>query len=97
MSLTTEQVRKIATLAKLDLSDDEVQAMTPQLTSILGFVQQLSQLDTDDVEPMTTALDVDNVWREDIARPGLTREQALATAPKTDGECFQVPAVIRQG
>jgi aspartyl-tRNA(Asn)/glutamyl-tRNA(Gln) amidotransferase subunit C len=65
-----------------------------QLDSSLGFVQQLSQLDTDDVEPMTTALDVQNRWRDDVCRPGLTPSQALANAPAHDEECFLVPPVL---
>ncbi|TWU57505.1 Asp-tRNA(Asn)/Glu-tRNA(Gln) amidotransferase subunit GatC [Rubripirellula reticaptiva] len=94
MSLTDEDVRKLALLARLDLSDAEVQKVRPQLDGILGFVQKLSELDTDGVEPMTTALDVDNRWREDTPVAGLTHQQALANSPSHDDECFLVPPVL---
>ncbi len=94
MSLTDDDVRKLALLARLDLSEAEVSKVRPQLDGILGFVQKLSQLDTKGVEPMTTALDVDNRSREDKLTPGLSREQALANAPSHDSECFLVPPVL---
>lgn len=94
-SLTAQDVRKIAVLARLELTDAEVAEMTPQLESILGFVEQLSELDTEDVAPMTTALDVVNQTRPDKVTPSLDRDQALAMSPKTNGECFQVPAVLK--
>ncbi|MFK8112567.1 MAG: Asp-tRNA(Asn)/Glu-tRNA(Gln) amidotransferase subunit GatC [Rubripirellula sp.] len=94
MSLTDNDVRKLALLARLELSDDEVSTVRPQLDSILGFVERLSQLNTDDVEPMTTALDVDNRWRDDELVAGLSNEQALANSPSCDDECFLVPPVL---
>ncbi len=94
MALTEKNVRDLALLARLEISDQEVAELLPQLESILGFVHKLSELDTSDVEPMTTALDVDNRWRVDERVPGLTREQALANAPASDDECFQVPPVL---
>lgn len=94
MSLTDDDVRKLALLARLDLSDEERAKVRPQLDSILGFVEKLSELETQDVEPMTTALDVDNRWREDVSRPGLSNEQALENSPAHDDECFLVPPVL---
>ncbi len=94
MALSEEEVRKLALLARLELSDDEVRTLGPQLESILGFVEKLSELDTGDVEPMTTALDVDNRWRSDEQVPGLTRAEALQNAPASDDESFLVPAVL---
>ena len=94
MALSQEDVRKLALLARLELSDAEVSTIAPQLVSILGFVEQLSQLDTDDVEPMTTALDVDNRWRSDELVPGLTNQQALQNAPAKDENSFLVPPVL---
>ena len=64
------------------------------MTSILGFVEKLAELDTEGVEPMTTALDVDNRFREDVGVPGLTNEQALQNAPASDDACFLVPPVL---
>lgn len=94
MSLSNEDVRKLALLARLELSDDEVESVGPQLDSIFGFVHKLSELDTDGVEPMTTALDVDNCWRNDTPVAGLSREDALKNAPSTQGEYFLVPPVL---
>ncbi len=94
MSLTDAEVRKLALLARLDLSDDEVSSVRPQLDSILSFVKQLTELDTTDIEPMTTALDVDNRWRADQQLPGLTNQEALANAPSQSEDCFLVPPVL---
>ncbi len=94
MSLTDDDVRKLALLARLELSDEELARVRPQLDSILGFVERLSELETDDVEPMTTALDVGNRWRDDIHVPGLSNDQALENSPSHDDECFLVPPVL---
>ena len=94
MSLSSDDVRKLALLARLELSDDEVATIGPQLDSILGFVEKLSELDTAEVEPMTTALDVDNRWRADEQAPSLTNAQALQNAPSHGEGFFQVPPVL---
>jgi len=94
VSLTDQEVRKLALLARLDISDDEAATVRPQLDSILQFVEKLSELDTDEVEPMTTALDVENRWRVDRVTPGLDNQQAVANAPASAEGCFLVPAVL---
>jgi aspartyl-tRNA(Asn)/glutamyl-tRNA(Gln) amidotransferase subunit C len=94
VSLSDAEVRKLALLARLDLSDDEVASVGPQLDSILSFVEQLTELDTTDVEPMTTALDVDNRWREDLQFDTLSNDEALANAPSQSDGCFLVPPVL---
>ena len=94
MSLTDAQVRDLALLARLDLAEDELQEVGSQLGRILEFVERLSELETEDVEPMTTALDVDNRWRHDQLREGLSLEDALRNAPANDGQCFLVPPVL---
>lgn len=94
MSLTNDDVQKLAILARLELSSDEITKVRPQLDSILGFIAKLSELETDDIEPMTTALDVDNRWRDDCLVEGLTKDQALSNAPAADDECFLVPPVL---
>jgi len=94
VSLTDDDVRELALLARLELSAEEVDRVRLQLDSILGFVQQLALLDTDGVEPMTTALDVANRWRADERVECLSREQALDNAPACDEECFLVPPVL---
>jgi aspartyl-tRNA(Asn)/glutamyl-tRNA(Gln) amidotransferase subunit C len=94
VDLSQEDVRKLALLARLELSDEEVSTMGPQLVTILGFVEKLSELDTDMVEPMTTALDVDNRWRDDVPRAGLSNDLALQNAPSRDENSFLVPPVL---
>ena len=95
MSLTDAEVRKLALLARLDLSDDEVSSVRPQLDSILAFVKQLSELDTTDVEPMTTALDVDNRWREDQQLEGLTNDESFGKCTFAKRGLFSCAARFR--
>jgi aspartyl-tRNA(Asn)/glutamyl-tRNA(Gln) amidotransferase subunit C len=68
--------------------------MTGELSKIVGLVSQLAELDTSSVEPLAHPLDTKNVFREDEPAPSLTTEQALASAPRHDGSCFLVPAVL---
>jgi aspartyl-tRNA(Asn)/glutamyl-tRNA(Gln) amidotransferase subunit C len=94
MSLSRDDVEKVALLGRLLLSDDELARMTVQLGQIVEYVRQLEELDTSQVEPLAHAADLENVFREDTVRPSLGREQALANAPKRDDECYRVPAVL---
>ncbi len=94
MSLSRQDVAKVGRLARLALSEADLERMTGELTKIVGFVSQLGELDTDAVEPLAHPLDTKNVFREDQPAPSLTTEQALASAPRHDGACFLVPAVL---
>jgi aspartyl-tRNA(Asn)/glutamyl-tRNA(Gln) amidotransferase subunit C len=94
MSLSREQVEKVSLLARLRLSDAELGRMTEQLGQIVGYVEQLADLPTDDVEPMAHPMDTVNVFRTDSLRPSLDRAAALANAPHHDDEHFLVPAVL---
>lgn len=94
MSLSREDVEKVALLARLRLSDEELQTLTPQLAAIVSYVEQLAELDTSGVEPMAHAVERTNVFRADEPRPSLPVKDALSNAPKQDGECYQVPAVL---
>ncbi len=94
MPLTRKDVEKVSLLARLELTPEELDTMTIQLGQIVEYVESLSELDTEGVEPMAHALDVSNVFAEDEPRPGLDREAALANAPHHDGELFLVPAVL---
>ena len=94
MSLTRDEVQKVSLLARLLLSEDELEAMTAQLGRVLDYVQQLEELDTQGVEPMAHAIDLTNVFADDVIEPSLPRAAALANAPKRDDECFRVPAVL---
>lgn len=95
--LTDKQVRHVAKLARLRLSDDEVHPMAQQLSAILAYVAQIEELDTDGVEPMAHPLDVTNVLRDDTPGPTLTTDEALANAPARDGDFFAVPKVLGDG
>jgi aspartyl-tRNA(Asn)/glutamyl-tRNA(Gln) amidotransferase subunit C len=88
------EVRRIARLARLNLNDDEVRLLAGQLGNILEYFRQIESLDTAGVEPLAHVADVTDVLREDEPREGLSRQQALANAPRTHADCFRVPAVI---
>jgi aspartyl-tRNA(Asn)/glutamyl-tRNA(Gln) amidotransferase subunit C len=94
MALTREDVEKVSLLARLKLSNDELALMTEQLGQIVGYVEQLRELDTEEVDPMAHAVEVTNVFRADELADSLSRQSALANAPKADGECYLVPAVL---
>lgn len=94
MSLSRTDVAKVALLARLALSDAELETMTRELSTIVGFVGQLERIDTSSVEPLAHPLDTQNVFREDVVRASLPRDKALQAAPRHDGECFLVPAVL---
>lgn len=94
MSLTAEQVRWVAHLARLELDDQELAHLTPQLSAILDFVNQLQELDTEGVEPLAHPLDISNVFRPDNPASSLEVGTALANAPDRRGDFFDVPAVL---
>ena len=92
--LTPDDVRKVARLARLKLTDDEVAAFTRQLADVVRYVDQLSEVNTAGVEPLAHPLPVQNVFREDEPRPSLPVAAALANAPVRLGDYFGVPAVF---
>jgi aspartyl-tRNA(Asn)/glutamyl-tRNA(Gln) amidotransferase subunit C len=94
MALTSEQVRWVAHLARLELSDDELATMTRQLSAIVDYVAQLQEVDTTGVEPLAHALDRRNVFRGDEPGPSLPADAALANAPDRRGDFYGVPAVL---
>ena len=94
MSLSRQDVAKVGLLARLALTEADLERMTGELSKIVGFVSQLGELDTSSVEPLAHPLDTKNVFREDVPTPSLTTDQALASAPRHDGSCFLVPAVL---
>jgi aspartyl-tRNA(Asn)/glutamyl-tRNA(Gln) amidotransferase subunit C len=89
-----EEVREIATLSRLQLTDEEVSHLTQDLDSILGYVAELSALDTSATPPMTHAVPFDCPLREDEVRPSLSLEEALANAPRREASFFQVPRIV---
>jgi aspartyl-tRNA(Asn)/glutamyl-tRNA(Gln) amidotransferase subunit C len=94
VKLTREQVMNIAELAKLDLTEAEIEHYGDQLSAVLDYAERLKQLDTDDIPPTATVLPLQNVMREDIARPSLPRDKALANAPSAVDGQFRVDAVL---
>jgi aspartyl-tRNA(Asn)/glutamyl-tRNA(Gln) amidotransferase subunit C len=94
MSLTIEEVRYIANLARLELTDDELMRYRGQLSAILDYFQQLESLDTDLVPPTASVSSEHTPLRIDNSRPGLTRTELLDNAPKSDGPLFRVPPVF---
>jgi aspartyl-tRNA(Asn)/glutamyl-tRNA(Gln) amidotransferase subunit C len=99
MALTRDEVRWVAQLARLELSEAELDAMTRQLAAIVGYVDQLRQVDTEGVEPLAHALELHNVFRDDEPGTSLPPDQALANAPdrRTDAKghvFYAVPAVL---
>jgi aspartyl-tRNA(Asn)/glutamyl-tRNA(Gln) amidotransferase subunit C len=94
MSLSPKDVAKVGSLARLALTEDDLARMTGELSKIVDFVSQLGELDTTTIEPLAHPLDTRNVFREDVPTPSLSTEQALANAPRHDGSCFLVPAVL---
>lgn len=95
--LSAEDVKKVASLARLKLTVDEIDRYQQQLDSVLSYVHLLDEVDTSNVEPMAHAVEVVNVFRKDEPRDSLEREQALANAPQTDGKSFLVPAILEEG
>jgi aspartyl-tRNA(Asn)/glutamyl-tRNA(Gln) amidotransferase subunit C len=87
-------VRKVARLARLDLTDDDLAVMARQLSAIIGYVDQLKELNTDGVEPLAHPLPVQNVFRPDELRPSLPVDEALRNAPVRAGDYFAVPAIL---
>lgn len=94
MSLTNDDVAKVAILGRLRLSPDELAMFTGQLNTIVDFVAQLREPDTTGVEPLAHGIEVRNVFRDDVLGPALPREKALANAPKRNQEGYLVPAVL---
>ena len=94
MSVDTKQVRHIAKLARIAMSDGEVEALVPELNAIIGWVEQLSAVDTDGVEPLTAVIDQKLRLREDQVSDGNVRDAVLANAPEADHGFFAVPKVI---
>jgi aspartyl-tRNA(Asn)/glutamyl-tRNA(Gln) amidotransferase subunit C len=94
MSLSRADVEKVALLARLRLSDVELQTITGELTQIVDYVDQLGEVNTEGIEPMAHAIEVANVFRDDQVAPSLPRNEALANAPHHDDRGYLVPAVL---
>ena len=96
-TISREDVEHVAHLARLHLTDDEVDRMQTQLSNILEAIETLRDVDTSRVGPTASVIQLENVMREDEARPALTRDAALANAPLRDDPFLRVPTVLREG
>jgi aspartyl-tRNA(Asn)/glutamyl-tRNA(Gln) amidotransferase subunit C len=94
MSVSTEQVRHIAKLARIAMSDEEIERLAPELNNILGWVEQLGEVNTEGVEPLTAVIDQKPRLRDDVVTDGNIRDEILANAPEAQHGFFAVPKVI---
>ena len=94
MSVSNDQVRHIAKLARIAMSDDEIERLAPELNKILGWVEQLGEVDTNGVEPLTAVIDQKLRLRDDVVTEGNIRDEILANAPDAQHGFFAVPKVI---
>lgn len=95
LMIDREQVQKVANLARLQLTAEEEEQFATQMSSILEYFEQLSELDTDEVPPTTRAIDTSNVTRPDEVHPYPDREEILKEAPEQDGDFFKVPQILQ--
>jgi aspartyl-tRNA(Asn)/glutamyl-tRNA(Gln) amidotransferase subunit C len=94
MSLSADDVRKVADLARLEIPEAEVEVMARQLSAIVDYINQLQQVNTDGVEPLNHALDLHDVFRDDVPGESLSPNEALANAPARKDDFYRVPAVF---
>jgi aspartyl-tRNA(Asn)/glutamyl-tRNA(Gln) amidotransferase subunit C len=96
MEITKQEVEKVAKLARLEITPAEKEAFAKQLSQILTHVEKLKQYDTNGIEPTATVLGQVNVFRDDVIRPSLPVEKALANAPERGADGFSVPKIIEE-
>lgn len=94
MKISKEIVRHIAHLSRLDLEDEEIEVYQQQLSRILEYVEKLNEVDTKDIEPTSHVLSLNNIFREDLVKDSLSREEALRNAPDPTYKFFRVPKII---
>ncbi len=94
MKLTDQELAKIAHLARLEWDPAKSEAMAASLNNILTYMEELNALPTDDVKPTVHAVELYNVWREDVPHTSLDHEAALQNAPERDGDYFKVPKLV---
>jgi aspartyl-tRNA(Asn)/glutamyl-tRNA(Gln) amidotransferase subunit C len=94
VAVTRDEILHVAELARLALTEEEIERLGGQLNQILEAVGKVSELDLSDVEPTSHPLDLSNVWAEDEPRPSLPVEEALANAPERENDFFRVPPAV---
>jgi aspartyl-tRNA(Asn)/glutamyl-tRNA(Gln) amidotransferase subunit C len=95
--ITREEVEHVALLARLGLTDAEIDRMQAQLSHILETIAQLADVDTSAIDPTAQVIELENVLRDDVSRPGLSRDASLGNAPKREGQMLRVPEVLEEG
>ena len=95
--ISREDVEHVAALARLGLTDEEIDLMQGQLNRILEAVGQLQAVDTSSVGPTAQVIALENVMRDDVARPSMPREAALGNAPQREGPMLRVPVILEEG
>lgn len=93
-TISTSDIQHLASLSSLALADGEVDGLRQDLENIIGYIEQLGELDTSGVEPTYQVTDLQNVWREDEVRPGVSREALLELAPEQANHQVKVPQVL---
>ena len=96
MEITDEMIDHLAHLARLEFSGDEKIELKHDLKKMIGFVEKLKEVDTTGIEPLIHMTDAINILRDDEVRKNITKEEVLLNAPKTDGDFFIVPKVIKK-
>ena len=94
MKITQKELEHVAHLARLTLSDEELETVRGQLDNILSYIDKLGELDTSGVKPTTHVFSLSNAFREDVVTESLSLEKSLANAPQHNGESFLVPKII---
>ncbi|MGI5840181.1 MAG: Asp-tRNA(Asn)/Glu-tRNA(Gln) amidotransferase subunit GatC [bacterium] len=94
MEISRKDVEQVATLARIEITEEEKEMFTQQLNVILEYIDQLNELDTEAVPPTFHVLPLQNILREDVVRPSLPQEKALGNAPETENGCFKVPKIL---
>lgn len=96
MSLSADEVRHVASLARLALTDDEIEVLAPQLSDILRYAETVGEVAAEDVPATVHPFPLSNVTRADERRPSLTREEVLAAAPAVEDDRFAVPRIVAE-
>ena len=96
MALSEEEVQHVALLARMELTDDEVAALAPQLSEILAYAEQVGEVAADEVEPLTHPYPLSNVMRDDELRPSLQRDVLLSQAPEVEDDRYVVPRIVAE-
>jgi aspartyl-tRNA(Asn)/glutamyl-tRNA(Gln) amidotransferase subunit C len=92
--ITIDEVKHVANLARLAITEEEAEKLTNDLDAIISFAEELNELDTENVEPTSHVLDMKNIFREDVSKPGLPVEEVLKNAPDHENGQIKVPAII---